>query len=178
VISLQSIVEAEQHAAEEQAAKKAKAAAAKKHAEEVAAANRKQEEEAVAKKREQELAAQIRALLAGELTPSGKAAKIASLLKGKGFTVTFKALEAGTAVIAWYEVPAGAKLAEKPKPVLVAAGQRTFLAAGTAKIKIKLTSAGKRLLNHARKLKLTSKGTFTPTGKTPVTATKVFVLKY
>lgn len=180
VISLQSIVETEQHAAEEQAAKKAQEAAAKKHAEEVSAANRKQEEEAAAKKREQELAAQIPVLLAGELTPSGKAAKIASLLKGGGFTLTFKALEAGTAVIDWYEVPSGAKLAEKPKPkpVLVAAGQRTFSAAGTAKIKIKLTSVGKRLLDHARKLRLTAKGTFTPTGKTPVTATKVFVPKY
>jgi hypothetical protein len=166
VSSLQSMVEATQHA-EQQAAKKA---------EEEAAANRKQEE-AATRKREGGLAAEVTALLVEELTPSGKAAKIASLLKSRGFTVTFKALEAGTVVIDWYEVPAGAKLA-KPKPVLIAAGQRAFSAAGTAKIKIKLAAAGKRLLNHARKLKLTAKGTFTPTGKTPVTATKVFVLKY
>jgi hypothetical protein len=123
--------------------------------------------------------AQIAVLLAGQLTPSGKAAKIAALLKSGGFTVVFKALEAGTAVINWYQVPPGAKLAKKakPKPVLVAAGKRTFSAAGTATIKIKLTAAGKRLLKHAKKLKLTAKGTFTPTGKAPITATRTFVLK-
>ena len=123
--------------------------------------------------------AQVATLLAGELTPSGKAAKIAALLKGGGFTVVFKALEAGTAVINWYQVPPGAKLAKKakPKPVLVATGRRTFSAAGTATIKIKLTAAGKRLLKHAKKLKLTAKGTFTPTGKAPITATRTFVLK-
>jgi hypothetical protein len=123
--------------------------------------------------------AQIAALLGQQLTPSGKAAKIAALLKSGGFTLSFKALEAGTAMIDWYEVPLGAKLAKaKAKSVLVAAGQRTFSAAGTAKITIKLTAAGKRLLKHAKQLKLTGKGTFTPTGKPHITTTKVFVLKH
>lgn len=123
--------------------------------------------------------AQIAALLAGELTPSGKAARIAALLKRGGFAVLFRALEAGTAVIDWYELPAGATLAKKarPKPVLVGAGHQTISAPGTATIKIRLTPAGKRLLKHAKTLKLTAKGIFTPAGKTPVRATKVFVLK-
>ena len=122
--------------------------------------------------------AQIAALLARELTPSEKAAKIAALLKWGGLTVVFKALEAGTVVIDWYEVPAGAKLAKKakPKPVLVGAGRRTISAAGTATIKIKLTAAGKRLLKHAKRLKLTAKGTFTPPGNAPTTTTKAFTL--
>lgn len=181
VISLQSMLEAEQHAAEQQAAKKAEEeAAAKKHGEEIAAANRTREGEAAAQKREQELVAQIPVLLAGELTPSGKAAKLASLLKSGGFTVTFKALEAGIAAIDWYQVPAGAKLAKKvkPKPVLVGAGQHTFSAAGTANIKIRLTTAGESLLKHARQVELTVKGIFTPIGKTAFTATKVFALSH
>ena len=122
---------------------------------------------------------QIAALLAAQLTPLGRPAKIAALLTGGGFAVAFKALEAGTAVIDWYEVPSGAKLASnaKPKPVLIAAGQRTFSAAGIATVKIKLTAAGKRLLKHAKEFKLTAKGTFTPTGMTPVTTTRTFVLK-
>ncbi len=130
-------------------------------------------------KREKEQATQIATLLGREITPSGKAAKIAVLLRSGAFSTSFRALAAGTAVINWYQVPPGAKLAKKakPKPVLVASGQRSFSAAGTAKIKIKLTAAGKRLLKHAKKLKLTAKGTFTPTGKTPITTTKVFVLK-
>jgi hypothetical protein len=171
---------------EEVAAKKhqEEEVAAKKHQEEEAAAKKHQEEEAAAKKHQEEEAAaasirsgQIQELLAG-LTPSGRAAKIAALLKSGGFVVTFKALEPGNAVIDWYRVPPGAKLAKtKAKPILVAAGQMTFSAARTAKINVKLTAAGKRLLKHAKSVKLTAKGTFTPTGKAPITTTKVFVLK-
>jgi hypothetical protein len=61
--------------------------------------------------------------------------------------------------------------------VLVGAGQRTFSAAGTATVKIKLTATGKRLLKHAKQFKLTAKGTFTPPGKAPVTTTRTFVLR-
>ncbi len=123
--------------------------------------------------------AQIAALLPGEITPSGKTATIANVLKSGVFSIAFTALEAGDAVIDWYEVPPGAHLAKKtkPKPVLVASGQRSFPAAGKATIKVRLTAAGKRLLEHAKRLELTAKGTFTPTGKTPVSATKAFVLK-
>jgi hypothetical protein len=123
--------------------------------------------------------AQIAALLSNELKPSGKAAKIATLLKTSGFTVTFRALEAGTALIDWYEVPPGAKLAKqaKARPTLVATGQVAFPAAGTLKIKIKLTAAGKRLLKNIDSLKLTARGMFTPSGKPPIVTTKAFVLK-
>ncbi len=122
---------------------------------------------------------QIAAMLAGQLIPSGRAARIAALLKHGGWVVAFRALEAGTAMIGWYQLPQGAKLAKrtKVKPVLVAAGHLTFSVTGTATLNVKLTSAGKRLLQHARHLKLTAKGTFTPTGTAPVIATKTFVLK-
>jgi hypothetical protein len=122
---------------------------------------------------------QIASLLTGEITPAGKTAKIAALLKSDVFSISFRALEAGTAVIGWYEVPSGAHLANraKPKPVLVASGRQSFSAAGTATIKIKLTAAGRRLLKHARQLRLTAKGTFTPVGKAPIGTTKSFVLK-
>jgi hypothetical protein len=178
-----------QHEEEAAATKKhEEEAAAKKHQEEEAAATaakKHQEEEAAAtaaKKHQEEEAAATAAIarrLREQLPVVGPLAGIGTLLKSGVFSISFKALQAGTAVINWYQVPPGAKLATKakPKPVLVASGRRSFSAAGTAKIKIKLTAAGKRLLKHAKKLKLTAKGTFTPTGKTPITATKVFVLK-
>jgi hypothetical protein len=123
--------------------------------------------------------AQIAASLAGQLTPSGKAAMIAALLKSGAFATVFKALEAGSAVIDWYEVPPGAKLAKKAKPkaVLVGSGHLTFAAAGTGTIKIRLTAVGKSLLKHAKRLKLTALGTFTPIGGSPSSATRTFVLK-
>ncbi len=120
----------------------------------------------------------IAALLRRELTPDSSA-KIAKLLGSGGFTVTFKALEAGAGAIAWYQVPAGALLAKKsdPKSLLVASGRLTFPVAGTAKLKLKLTAAGKRLLKGKKRLKLIAKGTFTPPGGSAVTALKTFVLK-
>jgi hypothetical protein len=123
--------------------------------------------------------AQVAALLSQEMIPSGKHAKVAAVLKSGGFSIAFKALEAGTALVNWYQLPPGAKLAKaKAKPVLVASGRLGFAAAGTATMKIKLTAAGKRLLKHARSIKLTSRGTFTPVGKAPVVATRAFVLKH
>ena len=129
--------------------------------------------------------AQIAALLGGQLTPSGKTAKIAALLKSGAFAFAYKALEAGSATIDWYQLPPGAKLAKnnnsskKKKPVLVAAGQLTFTAAGAATLKIKLNATGKRLLSHATQLKLSAESTFTPTGggQAPVTVTRTFLLK-
>ena len=123
-------------------------------------------------------AAQIAALLKQQLTPTGKAAKIAALLKTGGLTVKLRALEPGTAVINWYQLPPGAKRSNaKARPVLAASGQVTFSAAGTMKLKIKLTATGRRLLKRSKRLKLTAKGTFTPLGQPVVTATKTFVLK-
>jgi hypothetical protein len=148
----------------------------RQHEEEAAAARKHEEEAAATAKHEEE--GQSAALLAG-LAPSGKTATIAALLKSGVFTFVFTAVEGGTVVIDWYQVPLGAKLSKKTKakPVLVAAGQLKFPAAGTAKVKIKLTAAGKALLKHAKHLKLTARGTFTPIAKTPLTATRSFVLK-
>jgi hypothetical protein len=124
-------------------------------------------------------AAQLKALLLAQLTPSGKTAKTASLLKTGGYSLTFKAPEAGTLTIAWYELPPGAKLAKKatPKPILIATGQVKFAATGTKKLELKLTAAGKALLKRSKLVKLTAKGTLTPSGKSPVSATKPFTLK-
>ncbi|HEY4894631.1 MAG TPA: hypothetical protein VII01_00945, partial [Solirubrobacteraceae bacterium] len=74
-----------------------------KHEEESAAAKKHEEEAAAtaAKKHQEEEATQIATLLRRELTPSGKAAKIAALLKSGVFSISFRALEAGTAVIGW-----------------------------------------------------------------------------
>jgi hypothetical protein len=122
--------------------------------------------------------AQIAALLGDELVPSAKATKIATLVKKSSLAMPFKAPESGTAVIDWYELPPGASLTKKSKvkPVLVAAGKGSFGGAGSAQITIKLTAAGKRLLRRVKRVKLTAKGTFTPTGRASITTTRTFVL--
>jgi hypothetical protein len=123
-------------------------------------------------------AAQIAALLGQQLIPSGKAAKIATLLKSGGLKMSFKALEAGTLSVQWYEIPAGAKLAKKvkAKPVLVASGQTTFSAAGTKTLRIRLTAAGRKVFKHARRVKLEAKGGFMPKSGTTISDTTTFAL--
>jgi alpha-tubulin suppressor-like RCC1 family protein len=123
--------------------------------------------------------AQIKAGLLAQLGIKGKSAKIAALLKSKSYSYSFKALSAGTLVINWYFLPPGAHLAKKakPKPVLFAAGKLSFKAPGTKKITIKLTGKGQKLLKHRNSIKLTAKGSFTPTGKAAVTAKKGLTLK-
>jgi hypothetical protein len=181
----------EGHGGEEEAARKhaEEEAAAHKHAEEEAAAKKRAEEEAARKHAEEEaaarkhaeeetaLAAQVRGTLTNRLAPSGKAAKLANLLKAGGYTFSFSAPAAGGVVISWYEVPKGAHLSSA-QPILVATGTASAARAGTVKVKIKLTTKGKQLLRHARSMKLTAKGSFTPTGRAAVVVLKTFTVKH
>jgi hypothetical protein len=115
--------------------------------------------------------AQVAALIAAGLRPPAAGARIGALLRG-GIAIAFRVPEAGAATIAWYYLPPGAT-----KPVLVASGQLMFSAAGTGPIKVKPTALGRRVLKHVARIKLTARGTFTPTGMAPVTATRTFVLR-
>ena len=120
--------------------------------------------------------AQLLASLGRQLVPSGKAARIGTVLARGRLKVSFRALTAGRLVIDWYEPAAKGR-----KRVLVATGKLTFHAAGRASLTIKLTAAGKRLLEHAlhahaRAMKLTATGTFTPRGKPPIHTTKTISL--
>jgi Big-like domain-containing protein/concanavalin A-like lectin/glucanase superfamily protein/IPT/TIG domain-containing protein len=124
-------------------------------------------------------AARIAALLAGQLTPSGSAARIAALVRRGGWAELFRAVEAGDVAIDWYELPPGATLARKTKarPVLVAAGRLTFSGAGAATLNVKLTRMGKWLLQRAKHIELAAKGTFTPPGMAPIVATRTFIIR-
>ena len=62
--------------------------------------------------------------------------------------------------------------------MLVAAGRLRFAVAGTRRITLKLTTAGRRLLRRRERIRLTAKGSFTPAGKRAITARTSFVLKH
>ncbi len=123
-------------------------------------------------------AAQIKKSLSAALVPHGTSAKIGAILRAGGYTVSFRALARGDAEIHWYVGPPHARLTmgKNRKPPLVATGKRRFPNAGTRNLKLKITPAGKRLLRHSRSIRLTASGTFTPTGKHPILATKTFTL--
>jgi hypothetical protein len=115
--------------------------------------------------------AEIKALLAHQLAPSGKTASISALLEHGGLRMSFKLPEAGTLVVKWYLVPSAAKL----KPV--AAGQAAFTAGKTVSVSIRLTAQGRALLKHARSVHLEATGTFAAKGKTAIRVTRKFALK-
>lgn len=167
--------------AEEEATARKRAeeeAAARKHAEEEAAARKHAEEEAAARKRAEERAlARAAASFAGSLIPHGKAARIGSLLKRGGYSLSFNAPGAGMLGISWYQVPKGAYLAARRRPVLIAIGTTSYFESSTRRLTIKLTIAGKRLLKHSRSVRLTAKGLFSPKVGSTVVALRTFTLK-
>jgi Bacterial Ig-like domain (group 3) len=119
---------------------------------------------------------QIAASLKQQLVPKGKALSIVALLAHRGVRLPFAAPTAGKLSVQWYELPAGAHLARHHvQPVLVASGEQTFTAASKATVRIRLTAAGKRLLKHAKRVKLALRGQFVTSG-TSVNAVRTFVL--
>lgn len=127
------------------------------------------------------LAFQIKAALS-KLGPPAKNTTIRSLLKKGRATLTFVAPTPGKVAVAWYQVPAGAKVTaaakKKKQPLLVATGTKTATKAGPVTVVVKLTKAGKKKLRATKRtLSLTSKASFTPTGAKATTRIARFKLK-
>jgi hypothetical protein len=117
------------------------------------------------------------AALGPALVPSGTAAKIGAILKAGAFPATVSPPGPGKAAVAWYYAPKGTHVASVKKPVVIASGTTTVKKAGSVKLKIRLTSAGRTMLKNAKSIALTSKGTFTPKGGKAVSTQKKFKLK-
>ncbi|MEA2450223.1 MAG: hypothetical protein QOG63_2155, partial [Thermoleophilaceae bacterium] len=125
--------------------------------------------------------AQALSAAAGPVAPSAKQIKaaLAKLFGAKakraraGFVVTFASPSAGRLSIAWLRRSAG----HKSKLVRVATGGRQVSRARTVKVRIRLTAKGRAALAHARRLRLTGRTRFTPTGGTAVVLVKTFTLR-
>jgi len=114
---------------------------------------------------------EIRQALRNQMAPFGRAAKIAAILKHGGYSLSFRAPTSGRLTISWYLTQAHL-VRRKAKQVLIATGQASIDNQSATRINIKLTHKGKQLIKHAKHLKLTLKGSFTPTGDTAVLATR------
>jgi hypothetical protein len=121
-------------------------------------------------------AAAIRAALASAMTPRGKAARIASVDKRRGYPSIFDAPAGGQVAIYWYEPPSGAHRAGA-KPLLVASGRASVAAKMALKLTINLTARGRSLLERGHRIKLIARGSFTLPGGAPVTVVKSFTLR-
>jgi hypothetical protein len=91
-------------------------------------------------------------------------ASIAAILGHGGYPTTAFVPVPGTLTITW---SSGSSGTHATRSVVVASGSKTFRKAGAAKLKIKLTRAGRALLKRSKHLKLTVAGSFKPKhGKT------------
>ena len=116
-------------------------------------------------------ASKIRGLLRNVLAVHGKAGTIRGVLNHAGYSFSFAAPSPGRLVLAWYFAPKhGAK-------VLVATVTLVFHSSGKATAKIVLTSKGRRVLSGTRRMKLTAKGSFTPSGHGAVSTSRPITLK-
>jgi hypothetical protein len=108
----------------------------------------------------------VEALIARQLAPLGRIARIGAMLWHGAFKARFSSPEAGMAVIDWYYHPPSGRGARRtaPRAVLIASGARTFHAAGTASLEIRLTAQGRRLLKGLRQIWLTATCVLTPVG--------------
>jgi hypothetical protein len=111
----------------------------------------------------------VTAAVANALAVTGPAARISAVVHAAGYQARVSVPEAGKLTNTWYFLPPGAHLA-RMKPSVVARGAKTFTAAGSATLRLRLTSRGRALLKHAKHIKLTAVGSFTP--KTGATVTK------
>jgi hypothetical protein len=125
---------------------------------------------------------QITVALAGGLKVTGPAATITKLLGNNGFTASFNAPGPGKLAIGWWLSAIGSARdgvsARLAKAVLIASANVVLQHGGRAKIKIKLTRQGRKLLAHAKRVTLLARGSFTPVGGRAVITTKRFKLKH
>ena len=102
--------------------------------------------------------AQIESSLLGLLRVSGAASRIRPILR-RGFTASFSARVPGQARVQWFRVT-------RSKRVLIAQGSSRVAAPGPAKVKLKLTKAGRTLLMATKKqVKLLAIATETADGQ-------------
>ncbi len=118
------------------------------------------------------------ASLSPHLTPT-----IAGLLREEGLPAVVTAPAAGTVYIDWRSVPpvgrdhaAQGAWRSPSRQVLVASGRHRFSAAGTARIEVELTAAGRRLLRRVKQLKLTATAMYTSSAGRSISTTKAFRL--
>jgi hypothetical protein len=120
--------------------------------------------------------AQVAAALKAQLARAQHHARISSLRKTGLYAVSVAVPTPGTLELLWYVAPPSARHAAKP--LVVALGTMSFAGAGTKTVKLRFTSAGRRLLEHSSSLKLTLKGVFTRPKEPPVSWSKTVVLTY
>jgi hypothetical protein len=114
-----------------------------------------------------ELVRRVARTLLATLTVSGRAARITQLLRHHGYATSFRAPSAGGLDISWSTRPRAGRV-----PVEVASARKKIKAAGTYRLKIKLTRDGRALLKRVRHLRVAITGVFVPGDRARASTTR------
>jgi Bacterial Ig-like domain (group 3) len=126
-------------------------------------------------------AASVTPVAAAQLKAMGST--LIAALRRRGFaalTSTAQTLRAGPGVVVQSvyspNAPRGARAAAK-KSVVLASGRHRFATAGTGTLRLKLTSAGRRAVRHAKSLKVAIVTRYTPAAGKAVTVTQRLTIR-
>jgi len=125
-------------------------------------------------------AAQVLTALRTQLTRAQHRASLASVRRTGLYAFSFAALAQGKLEFSWYEVPTtGAHHSStNTKPLLLALSTTSFPGAASRTVKLRLTSAGRRLISHGESVKLTVKASFVRPHVRTVTWLETVVLSH
>ncbi len=123
--------------------------------------------------------AEVRSALSIQLTRAQHAARSVAA-QARRLHVPLHGASGGQAPAVVDDLPKGAHVSSvsKAKPIAVAYGTASYTGATTKTVKLTLTSAGRRLLLHAKHITLTAKGVFHLSATSAVTWLKAFVLTH
>jgi hypothetical protein len=116
-------------------------------------------------------AARTSAWLSRELVDSARAARIPVLLARGSYTFLLRAPSPGHLRVSWYRLPSDTPV-QHLQPQLVATGQAS-VKAGRIKIALQLTPKGRQLLQRHHRLRISMRGSFSPTGWSTLTVTRI-----
>jgi Bacterial Ig-like domain len=109
---------------------------------------------------------------------SARHARISRLLAAGTYAQRISVPSAGTVALAWYYTPAGsiAHSARVRVPVLLAGGKAVFAAAGTARVTLRLTAAGRERMRTVKHLRVNAVCVFVPRRGTQMRVSVTFEL--
>jgi hypothetical protein len=112
----------------------------------------------------------IAALLDREIAPAGKAARIANLVRARGYTFDrFRLPEGGAVTLQWsYRAKSGR--------IVLASGSLRATAATTARLRVRLAPPARTLLAHAKRISLQGTARFAPAIGETIAAARSFTL--
>jgi hypothetical protein len=122
--------------------------------------------------------AEILGSLGAQLARAQHHARIATLRQRHSYSIAITLPAAGKLELMWYLAPVRGHRASNPKPLVVAVGSATYEGAATKTVRLRLTTAGRTLIERSFSLQLTLRAVFLRPQKPSLLWTKTVGLDF